>query len=195
MSDFWLCGRFHIACVWMLFLSVTASTKCGVGAECAPGWDVLLVCLLNGFSGLRTRAHCLSCCLPLLSTGRNGGKPSPLVMHSECYSPNTLTLPQSPLPSRIYWLWAWSPFFYFLTLSNVFYPHIPNKLLLRTISTSLLPNLKVSNWSPFCEILHALLASLPEQPVLFNLSLLLFFLSRILAIFPLCVLWLNSASP
>lgn len=170
MSDFWLCGRFHIACVWMLFLSVTASSECGVGAECAPGWDVLLVCLLNGFSSLRTRAHCLSCCLPLLSTGRNGD--SSLEPPSFSY---LLTLGLEPI------FLLFSPFQCLLS-------PIPTKLLLlRAVSTSLLPNLKVSNWLPFCETLHALwdpilpwghsfLASLPEQPVLFNLSLLIFFL-------------------
>ena len=64
------------ACMWLPFLSVRTSSECGVWAECAAVWGVLLVCLLKerapilpSLSSPRTRTHCFSCCLPSLGVG------------------------------------------------------------------------------------------------------------------------------
>lgn len=104
----------------------------GRGRLCC--WVGCTVCLLNdraailcGLPGPRPWAYCLSCCFPLLSTDREGGR-SRLVWPLWMWLP--LIMLAVPFPPCVCWLWAWSTFGV-IWLCFVLFVYIFRKLCLR----------------------------------------------------------------
>lgn len=137
------CWRFHVyLCMDAISVCHSLQWVWSIDGECAGGLDILLVCLLNergsilpGLSSPRTSAHCLICCLQLLSTSREERR-------SHLVWPLWMQLPphsgSSPEPSPSLYLYTLEIiFFLFLSffLSSFFLSFFPFLSLSHTLDT------------------------------------------------------------